>query len=146
VAPLKAMAAELRQSVTALTELGVRLQALLADAHRAEAETVRWRSRDRLERRLDRYSRVQRMVQQIRLVNAMMPANQAAMHEAVADLHAALAPVPLDELRACRALADTNILANGGLVLTRAEDELTQAKAKSHRDLEALEPTAQGNA
>lgn len=140
VEPLTQMEARLGESVTALTALQGSQRQLVDDLSNLVTMTKRMRIEDRLVHELAQFERVTSAVQHIweglRRKQQSMPDNY--LREGIAELRAALAPVPPEQLPECRSLAEQMITDAIGNQLAAADREIRAAVHEVHRELDGL--------
>jgi len=140
VAPLTEMADRLSESVVALKDLEQSTKKLVGDQADLLTMTQRMRVEDRLTHELAQFERViagvQRMWEGWRRKQDSLP--DAYLREARAELRAALAPVPPEQLPECRSLAEQMITDALGNQLAAADREIRQSVHEVHRELDGL--------
>jgi hypothetical protein len=138
VEPLTQMATRLGESVTALTSLQGSQRLLVRNVESLLTMTERMRKEDRLVHELAKFERVISAVQHVweglRRKQQSMPDNY--LREGIAELRAALAPVPPGQLPECRSLAEQMITDAIGNQLAAADREIRAAIHEVHRELE----------
>jgi hypothetical protein len=142
VEPLQQMEARLGESVAALTALQGSQAQLVGDISNLLTTTERIRREDRLVRELAQFERVISAVQQIweglRRLQHSMP--DIYLREGIAELRAALAPVPPEQLPECRSLAEQMITDAIGNQLAAADREIRAAVHEAHAELNSVRP------